>query len=42
MTSKRLLMVTSLYPYGTGEAFVAAELAHLAHAFGDIQLVPGS
>jgi colanic acid/amylovoran biosynthesis glycosyltransferase len=40
MTPRRLLMVTSLYPYGTGEAFVAAELEHLAHAFGDIQLVP--
>lgn len=40
MKPKRLLMVTSLYPYGTGEAFVAAELEHLSHAFGDIQLVP--
>jgi len=40
MKLKRLLVVTSLYPYGTGEAFVAAELEHLAQAFGDIQLVP--
>lgn len=40
MTLKRLLMVSSLYPYGTGEAFVAAELAQLAQVFGDIELVP--
>ena len=40
MTPKRLLMVTSLYPYGTGEAFVAAELEHLSQCFGTIDLVP--
>ena len=37
---QRLLMVTSLYPYGTGEAFVATELKHLSRYFGDIELVP--
>lgn len=36
----RIMVVTSLYPYGQGEAFVAAELAHLAQCFGDIELVP--
>jgi len=37
---KTMLVVTSLYPYGQGEAFVAAELEHLARCFGDIELVP--
>jgi colanic acid/amylovoran biosynthesis glycosyltransferase len=37
---QRMLMVTSLYPYGTGEAFVAAELEHLSQCFGNIDLVP--
>jgi len=36
----RLLLVTSLYPYGTGEAFVTAELAHLSRCFGGIEVVP--
>ena len=40
MKPQRLLMVTSLYPYGTGEAFVAAELEHLSQCFGNIDLVP--
>lgn len=40
MKAQRLMLVSSLYPYGTGEAFVAAELDYLAEAFGDIQLVP--
>jgi glycosyltransferase involved in cell wall biosynthesis len=40
MTPMRILVVTSLFPYGQGEAFVAAELQHLSRCFGDIQLVP--
>ena len=40
MKPQRLLMVTSLYPYGTGEALVAAELEHLSQCFGNIDLVP--
>lgn len=40
MKPKTILVVTSLYPYGQGEAFVAAELEHLSRCFGDIQLVP--
>ena len=40
MKPQRMLMVTSLYPYGTGEAFVAAELEHLSQCFGNIDLVP--
>lgn len=40
MASRTLLMVTSLYPYGQGEAFVAAELDALACRFDRIELVP--
>ena len=40
MTAMRVMVVTSLYPYGQGEAFVAAELEHLSRCFDDIQLVP--
>lgn len=40
MASSTLLMVTSLYPYGQGEAFVAAELESLACRFDRIELVP--
>jgi glycosyltransferase involved in cell wall biosynthesis len=40
MASRTLLMVTSLYPYGQGEAFVAAELESLACRFDRIELVP--
>lgn len=40
MSAKKLLMITSLYPYGKGEAFVAAELEHLSRYFGHIELLP--
>jgi glycosyltransferase involved in cell wall biosynthesis len=40
MTVKKMLMITSRYPYGQGEAFVAAELEPLAHCFEHIELVP--
>ena len=41
MKTSKMLMVTSLYPYGTGETFITAELEHLARQLGDIELVPG-
>jgi glycosyltransferase involved in cell wall biosynthesis len=40
MKPKRLLIVTSLYPYGAGEGFITAELEHIARWFGEIELVP--
>lgn len=40
MQAKRMLMITSLYPFGQGEAFVAAELEHVSRCFGGIELVP--
>lgn len=40
MKSKNLLMVTTAFPYGKGESFVAAELEHIAAYFGSIEVVP--
>jgi glycosyltransferase involved in cell wall biosynthesis len=40
MTAKSMLVITSLYPYGRGEAFLAAELDALARCFEHIELVP--
>lgn len=40
MSTKRLLMVTTGFPYGHGESFVAAELDHIRREFGDVTLVP--
>jgi glycosyltransferase involved in cell wall biosynthesis len=40
MAAKKMLMITSLYPYGQGEAFVTAELEALARCFEHIELVP--
>ena len=40
MKATRIMVVTSLYPYGQGEAFVAAELEQLSRYFGEIELVP--
>lgn len=40
MKATRTLMVTSLYPYGTGETFITAELEHVAHQVSDIEIVP--
>lgn len=40
MAAKRMLMITTRYPYGQGEAFVEAELEHVARYFGQIELVP--
>jgi glycosyltransferase involved in cell wall biosynthesis len=40
MKPKRLLIVTSLYPYGAGEGFITTELEHIARWFGEIELVP--
>lgn len=39
-TSKKLLMVTTSYPYGQAESFVTAELEVIAHYFDEIELVP--
>ncbi|MDL2354114.1 MAG: glycosyltransferase [Pseudomonadota bacterium] len=39
-TSKKLLMVTTSYPYGQAESFVTAELEHIAPYFDEIELVP--
>ncbi|WP_020657010.1 glycosyltransferase [Massilia niastensis] len=36
-----MLVLTSLYPYGQGEAFIAAELEHVARCFDHIELAPG-
>ncbi|MFN3792370.1 glycosyltransferase [Massilia sp.] len=41
MTSRKMLMVTSLYPYGNGETFITAELEHVARHLGHIEIVPG-
>jgi glycosyltransferase involved in cell wall biosynthesis len=35
-----MLLITTLYPYGQGEAFVEAELGHVSRYFDDIELVP--
>lgn len=40
MKSRRLLIVTSYYPYGKGEAFLQAELEHISKYFDEIELVP--
>jgi glycosyltransferase involved in cell wall biosynthesis len=40
MKSKTLLIVTTAFPYGQGESFVAAELEHIAQFFDNIELVP--
>jgi colanic acid/amylovoran biosynthesis glycosyltransferase len=40
MRSKKLLMVTTAYPYGQGEAFVKVELEDLSRHFADMELVP--
>jgi colanic acid/amylovoran biosynthesis glycosyltransferase len=40
MASKRILVVTTSYPYGQNESFVGAELAYLARCFDDVELVP--
>ncbi len=40
MSKPALLMVTTGFPYGQGESFVAAELEHLAEQFDDVTLVP--
>lgn len=41
MKAKKMLMVTSLYPYGQGETFITAELEHVSCAIDHIVLVPG-
>ncbi|MET0858445.1 MAG: glycosyltransferase [Telluria sp.] len=38
----KLLMVTSAYPYGHGEAFVKAEIEHVSTFFDEIEVVPCS
>ncbi|MFL6709738.1 MAG: glycosyltransferase [Massilia sp.] len=40
MSKKRLLMVTTSFPYGHGESFVEAELAHVADRFETVTLAP--
>ena len=40
MKLKTLLIVTTAFPYGQGESFVAAELEHIAAFFDNIELVP--
>lgn len=40
MKLKTLLLVTTAFPYGQGESFVAAELEHIAEFFDNIELVP--
>lgn len=40
MKSKNLLIVTTAFPYGQGESFVAAELEHIAAYFGSVEVVP--
>ena len=39
MKRRKLIIVTSAYPYGRGEAFLEAELAHVSRYF-DVELVP--
>ena len=41
MKAKKILMVTSLYPYGHGETFITAELEHVSRTVDHIELVPG-
>jgi glycosyltransferase involved in cell wall biosynthesis len=40
MKRKRILVVTTSYPYGQNEPFVRAELEYLARCFSDVELVP--
>jgi len=40
MNGTRMLMVTSLYPYGQGETFVVAELEHVSPCFSRVDVVP--
>jgi colanic acid/amylovoran biosynthesis glycosyltransferase len=40
MSPKNLLIVTTAFPYGKGESFVAAELEHIAAYFGSVEVVP--
>jgi colanic acid/amylovoran biosynthesis glycosyltransferase len=42
MKCRKVLLVTSAYPYGHGESFVTAELKHISKYFGSIELVPCS
>ncbi|WP_051933639.1 glycosyltransferase [Massilia sp. BSC265] len=41
MKTTKMLMVTSLYPYGNGETFITAELEHVARHVSHIEIVPG-
>ena len=41
MKTTKMLMVTSLYPYGNGETFITAELEHVARHLGHIEIAPG-
>lgn len=40
MKLKRMLVVTTSYPYGRNEAFVRAELEYLSRCFAHVELVP--
>jgi colanic acid/amylovoran biosynthesis glycosyltransferase len=40
MKPRKLLMVTSGFPYGQGEAFVKADLHHVARHFDEVEIVP--
>lgn len=40
MKPKKLLIVTSYYPYGHGESFVKAELEHISKFFEEVEIVP--
>lgn len=40
MKLKRMLLVTTSYPYGRNEAFVRAELEYLSRCFAHVELVP--
>lgn len=40
MKLKRVLLVTTSYPYGRNEAFVKAELEYLSQCFDHVELVP--
>ena len=40
MKPKKMLIVTSYYPYGHGESFIRAELEHVSAYFEDVEIVP--
>jgi glycosyltransferase involved in cell wall biosynthesis len=40
MRTKKLIIVTTSYPYGKGEAFLEAELTHISKYFEGVELVP--